>query len=128
MLRKVLGERAPAKQYIETVPTRGYRFGGPIIRTGAHPKTAEFEGGRPIATAPRVITAVSVIPFRNLSADPEQEYFVDGVTDAVIGAVATIKGLRDISRMSSMRFKTSSAGCTRRTPSAPEAAYSRRSR
>ena len=54
--------------------------------------------------APRV-QALAVLPLRNLSGDPEQEYFADGMTDALIGSLASIQGLRVISRTSVMHYK-----------------------
>lgn len=46
-----------------------------------------------------------VLPLANLSGDPEQEYFADGITDALIGDLAKIGGLHVISRTSSMHYK-----------------------
>ena len=46
-----------------------------------------------------------VLPLENLSSDPEQEYFADGITDALIGDLAKISGLHVISRTSSMHYK-----------------------
>ena len=51
------------------------------------------------------IHALAVLPLENLSADKEQEYFVDGMTDALITELAKIGSLRVISRTSSMRYK-----------------------
>ena len=53
------------------------------------------------------ISAIAVLPFRNVSADPEQEYFADGMTDAVIADLASISALRVVSRQSVMRYKSS---------------------
>jgi TolB-like protein/DNA-binding winged helix-turn-helix (wHTH) protein len=51
------------------------------------------------------IESIAVLPLENLSGDPEQEYFADGMTDALITNLGKIKALRVISRTSVMRFK-----------------------
>jgi TolB-like protein/tetratricopeptide (TPR) repeat protein len=51
------------------------------------------------------IDALAVIPLENLSGDPEQEYFADGMTDAIITNLAGIQALRVISRVSTMQYK-----------------------
>jgi TolB-like protein len=51
------------------------------------------------------IESLAVLPLQNLSANPEQDYFVDGVTEALIGDLAKISSLRVISRTSAMAYK-----------------------
>jgi TolB-like protein/DNA-binding winged helix-turn-helix (wHTH) protein/Flp pilus assembly protein TadD len=53
----------------------------------------------------RRIESIAVLPLRNLSGDFEQEYFADGMTEALITSLAQISALRVISRTSSMRYK-----------------------
>src|SRR6266700_7971221 len=65
-LREALGDSAETPQYVETLARRGYRFIG----------RAESAS---IAT-PSSIRALAVLPLENLSHDPEQEYFVEGLT------------------------------------------------
>jgi TolB-like protein/DNA-binding winged helix-turn-helix (wHTH) protein/Tfp pilus assembly protein PilF len=51
------------------------------------------------------IRTIAVLPFENLSSDPAQDYFVDGVTDELITELARMGGVRVISRTSSMQYK-----------------------
>jgi TolB-like protein len=83
-LRQALGDFADTPKFIETLPRRGYRF------------TAPVEQG---------IGSLAVLPLDNLSGDPNQEYWADGMTDELITHVAKIRDLRVISRTSAMRFK-----------------------
>jgi serine/threonine-protein kinase len=48
---------------------------------------------------------IAVLPFNNLSGDPEQEYFADGISEEIINALAQIPGLRVAGRSSSFSFK-----------------------
>ena len=60
--------------------------------------------GQPMAGE---ITSIAVLPLDNLTGDPEQQYFVDGMTDALITELGKISALRVISRTSAMAFKDS---------------------
>jgi TolB-like protein/DNA-binding winged helix-turn-helix (wHTH) protein/tetratricopeptide (TPR) repeat protein len=58
-------------------------------------------------TGEGTISSLAVLPFENLSRDPEQDYFADGLTDALIAEIAKIGKLRVISRTSAMHYKNS---------------------
>jgi TolB-like protein/Tfp pilus assembly protein PilF/DNA-binding winged helix-turn-helix (wHTH) protein len=67
---------------------------------------AVFWHGLTSATAPK-IKSIAVLPMKNLSGDPAQEYLADGMTEEIIGRLAGVHGLRVISRTSVMHFKES---------------------
>ena len=56
-------------------------------------------------SGPPPIRSLAVLPLQNLSADPAQEYFSDGMTDALISDPAQIGSVRVISRTSSIQYK-----------------------
>ncbi len=53
---------------------------------------------------------IAILPFKNMSSDPENEYFADGITEELIIALSRIDRLKVISRTSAMRYKTTSKG------------------
>jgi TolB-like protein/Tfp pilus assembly protein PilF len=64
-----------------------------------------MQRGHTTVLAPAKIRSVAVLPLKNMTGDPNQEYFADGMTDALISRLSRIHGLRVISRTSVMRFK-----------------------
>ena len=86
-LREALGDNPENPHFIATVPRRGYRFLG---------KPDEFL---------KRIRSLAVLPLENLPHDPEQEYFAEGLTEALITMLAKIGELRVISRTSVMQYQ-----------------------
>jgi len=66
-------------------------------------KIVEPEGKKIIT--PRWRNSIAVLPFTNMSGDPEQEYFCDGITEELINSLTQIRDLRVIARTSSFMFK-----------------------
>jgi TolB-like protein/DNA-binding winged helix-turn-helix (wHTH) protein/Tfp pilus assembly protein PilF len=66
-------------------------------------------GGAPANAAPR-LNSIAVLPLENLSGDPSQEFFADGMTDQLITDLAKVGSLRVISRTSVMQYKGTRKG------------------
>jgi TolB-like protein/DNA-binding winged helix-turn-helix (wHTH) protein/tetratricopeptide (TPR) repeat protein len=132
-VRDALGDDADNPRFIETLPSRGYRFlsqegpaSSPVAEIRSSPaglpsvppwrRFGWIAGGlavvllvmiglyRLTSPSPR-IASIAVLPLENLSGIPEQEYFSDGMTDELISEIAQITSLRVISRTSVMRYK-----------------------
>jgi DNA-binding winged helix-turn-helix (wHTH) protein len=85
-LRKALGDDAAA--LIATIPGRGYRFTGAVqVRGAVAPPVAPAPGATPPPPAGGPPT-VAVLPFANMTSDPEQDYFADGVTEELTTALS----------------------------------------
>lgn len=101
-LRRVLAE-ANAERWIETIPRRGYRYVGPRVLRSVH-NAPGIGRAASILSLPEK-PSVAVLPFSNLSDDPEQEYFADGMVDDIIAGLARIKWLFVIARNSTFIYK-----------------------
>ncbi|MGH9143605.1 MAG: winged helix-turn-helix domain-containing protein, partial [Vicinamibacterales bacterium] len=91
ILRRALGEGRSDHRYIVTIPSRGYQFVA-TVRTGA----AEQRGKE---------LAIAVLPFANVSHDPDFEYFGDGLAEELITALSRLRGVRVVARTSAFSFK-----------------------
>jgi TolB-like protein/Tfp pilus assembly protein PilF len=85
-LRKALDEETGEPIHLFTVPGRGYRLAG--VHSGASERPS-----------------VAVLPFQNLTNEPEQEYFADGIVEDIIAGLARVKWLSVIARSSSAVYK-----------------------
>jgi adenylate cyclase len=94
------------QRIIRTVPRRGYLFDPVDLAfepTGDAPAVAPHRL-QPLPVDPSR-TSIAVLPFRNLSGDPEQEYFADGITEDLITDLAKLSGLHVIARNTAFTFK-----------------------
>ena len=130
-LRAALGDEAETPRYIETIPRHGYRFIGTVsVAEVAASAAPQARGSRLksswvaiAATALVAVTgaivwsvsqreapqstaqAIAVLPFVDLSAEQDQQYFSDGLTEELISQLAAELPLRVIARTSSFSFK-----------------------
>jgi TolB-like protein len=105
--RNVVGDSGEEQRLIKTLPRKGFRFIGPVREEGG--KSAAVPDNR---IEPEKLTlalpdkpSIAVLPFENMSGDPEQEYFADGMVEEITTALSRFKWLFVIARNSSFTFK-----------------------
>lgn len=107
--RSAIGDSGSEQRLIKTLPRKGFRFVGPI-----HQKDCLFDA--PVADDGKVgpqkyilalpdKPSIAVMPFQNLSDDPDQDYFADGVVEDIITGLSRSKLLFVISRNSSFSYR-----------------------
>lgn len=101
-LRQMLGENRGENRYIVTVPGHGYRFAAAVKTTAAAVKTT-IAYSETLSTLPD--KTIAVLAFDNMSADPENEYFCDGLAEELLNALAKVEGLKVVARTSAFSFK-----------------------
>jgi TolB-like protein len=101
-LRRVFQETSGGADWIETLPRRGYRYVGPPLAT--HDPSEAANTPQPRLALPDK-PSVAVLPFSNLSGDPQQEYFADGMVEDIIAGLSRIKWLFVVARNSSFIYK-----------------------
>jgi TolB-like protein len=107
-VRRAVGDNGEAQRLIKTLPRKGIRFvgavreeEGPAERT---PPPAALEPSKPALALPDK-PSIAVLPFTNMSGDPEQDYFADGIAEEVITALSRCASLFVIARNSSFTYK-----------------------
>jgi len=124
--RKALRDDGQSQKFIKTVHGRGYRFVGDVQTVEPQPVRSDRKatGGRLLLiaaaivflaaiagpllliTPDRPIESIAVLPLTNLSNDPAQSYFVEGMQDALITRLSRITELRVISKTSTLRYES----------------------
>jgi len=120
-LRDALGDSADDPTFIETLPRLGYRLIAPVEQQQPRSRRWMWAAAAAVvviaigivaalrfsaSTGPQ-IHAIAVLPLANLSGDANQEYFADGMTEALITDLAQLQEVRVISRTSVMPYKQS---------------------
>lgn len=123
LLRKLLGESTGSPRHVITVPRRGYRFQGIVDNPATDLPSRRpvlwklFAGAGALATIPALVwfarsrqttpsrRRLVVLPFVNMSGEPDSEYFCDGLTEEIINALAGVAGLQVVSRTTAYQFK-----------------------
>ncbi len=106
--RSAIDDSGEEQRLIKTLPRKGFRFVGPVREAqgaaGAAIADNPIEPPRPTLTLPDK-PSIAILPFTNLSSDPEQDYFADGMVEEIITALSRFKALFVIARNSSFTYK-----------------------
>ena len=111
--RKAVGDSGEDQRLIRTIARRGFRFVGSVRAGSNGDEPAHVTGGPPDEShdqPPLVLPAsdrpaIAVLPFVNMSGDPEQEYFSDGMSEDIITALSKLRWFFVIARNSSFVYK-----------------------
>jgi adenylate cyclase len=102
--RCAIGDSGAEQRLIKTLPRKGFRFVGQVRETrevaDPNPRDAP-ESALALPDKP----SIAVLPFENMSGDPEQEYFADGMVEEITTALSRFKWLFVIARNSSFTYK-----------------------
>ncbi|WP_160109841.1 winged helix-turn-helix domain-containing tetratricopeptide repeat protein [Pseudomonas izuensis] len=115
-VRKAIGDTGEEQRLVRTIARKGYRFVGQlkVDETGEMRPSQVPDISDPVPaetqTQPSTLSlpdkpSITVLPFHNLSGDPEQEYFADGMVEDIIAALSRIRWLFVIARNSSFTYK-----------------------
>ena len=100
-IREVLED--DGHRIVKTVPRRGYLFAGLITHDRDPPPTVRPQETRALAPPDR--PSIAILPFASLSADPEQDYFSDGIVEDITTALSRNRAFFVIARNSSFTYK-----------------------
>jgi len=107
-----LGLRAIVRRCLEKRPAARYQGAGELVAVLETLDPDSLGAVSGTQSAPSITDArsgaepaVAVMPFANLSNDDEQEYFCDGMTEEILGAIGKVRGLKVLARSSSFAFK-----------------------
>ena len=107
--RGAIGDSGEAQRLIKTLPRKGFRFIGQVQEPAGAGRRDSRRRSRRTAGEPDLTLpdkpSIAVLPFQNMSGDPEQDYFADGIVDDIITALSRFKLLFVIARNSSFTYK-----------------------
>jgi adenylate cyclase len=101
--RRAICDDGQEQRWIRTIARKGFRFVGPVREEQVAARTS-IELARPALALPDK-PSIAVLPFTNVSGDPEQEYFADGIVEDIITELARFSELFVIARNSAFQYK-----------------------
>jgi TolB-like protein len=104
--RRAVGDTGEDQRFIRTYARKGVRFVGEVDEESGQPVAGGAELAAATSRAGRGKPCIAVLPFANLSADPEQDYFSDGITEDIIMELSRNRSLLVVARNSSFAFRS----------------------
>ena len=104
-LRRVLDRGRSDGSFVQTVSRRGYSFAGRVTRVAAEARSGAGTTQQLGSSARPPRLSIVVLPFTNLSSDPEQDYFADGITEDLTTDLSRIAGCFVIARCTAFTYK-----------------------
>lgn len=105
--RSAIGDTGEEQRLIKTLPRKGLRFVGDVREDNVVAEVGAY--ARPLPSPSLLLPdrpSIAVLPFTNLSGDPDQDYFADGLTEDLITGLAHIRWLFVIARNSTFVYKS----------------------
>jgi TolB-like protein len=107
-VRVAVGDTGDEQRLIKTLPRKGFRFVAPVLEiTGSDHAAIPNDQIQASTQAPRSSdkSAIAIMPFENMSADPDQAYFADGLVDDITTALSRFRAFFVIDRNSSFTYR-----------------------
>jgi len=107
--RNAIGDSGDEQRLIKTLPRKGFRFVGTVREAQNGLAAIALNRRLPVDDAEPLVLpdrpSIAVLPFQNMSGDPDQDYFADGMVDEITTALSRFKSLFVIARHSSFTYK-----------------------
>jgi TolB-like protein len=109
-VRRAVGDNGKAQRLIRTMPRKGFRFVGAVKEAQKPEASINARSRNVVDPQDRTLRSpgkpsIAVLPFANLSGDPEQEYFADGMVEEIVTALSKVRWFLVIARNSTLTYK-----------------------
>jgi TolB-like protein len=113
--RRAIGDSGEKQNFIRTIQRRGFLFAAELVTSDLSSGGAAGQIAGQVSTPASLSNkpSIAVLPFQNLSGDPAQDYFADGMVEDIITGLSRIKWLLVIARNSSFAYKGQAADIKR---------------
>jgi TolB-like protein/tetratricopeptide (TPR) repeat protein len=109
-VRRAVGGSGQAQRLIRTIPRKGFRFVGAVEEAQEPEASINARPGTVVDPQDRTLRppdkpSIAVLPFANLSGDPEQDHFADGMVEEIVTALSRVRWFLVIARNSTLAYK-----------------------